>query len=919
MSRFFLSRKKGLLLPPNTVWAGAHAFLVAPANLTLPSISSSNGTVVGATLTRTPGTYSGQPAPTVSGQWNRGGVPIAGATGATYLTVAPDDDGRTITWVETATSSVGIVAVSSLPITMDTAAPPASTPVPDWANATEQKPNITVDFVTMTKPPGAVSGDLLVFFGAANFQSATNDWDQLSGWTIPVDDQRVSASQGRQTCIQYRVLTSADDAVADYTFTCTRTGLGRTIGDLVRVPGPFTGDPIEFIGTVTQNNTSQATHNALSGTTTVDHCIVFALMNFYGTDGITTTVSGTGWTKRKEIAGGGQAANAGYPLMVIADKDQATAGATGNCTFTPAVSDSATIVQVAFRPAGGSSTPADLPPLVGTLTPANNSAFVGVDGDSFSGYRDQLTTNDFGSITGGPFNFKEVWARIPGTVRAVDDVRAGSETPLAKIPNAEALRFAFRRASTGDTLGPFTLPWESAFNRYSASVPGSAAFMQAHEGIPLDLFYEEIPPTINAPRFSGFGANATGGQGGRVIYVTSGANSGPGTLRDALEVQTGPRVVLFKVKDIQLTGFLKVSNGNGDVSIYGQSAGGVQIRIGAGASFPFSGGLLGIRGSNVIIQGLKIRVPREGVTPKLDCISIGSGTGNYAVENVVVDHNDFEWGSDECVELAGGLSNVTVSNNIVAQGIFEGNGVHGYGLLMVTAGSSGQIPKRTTIHRNLLAYNNDRNPWLKHGQENEFVNNHIYGPGCQNKRYGQFGSTVSDQTVHPASAAVLNNDYEKSSQSKTDTTNAITLKNQNVPGSWYISGNRVRRADGTDEPTLWLGDTGTTVSTTTPPFAMSGIETDMLLATAVRAHVLANAGAFPPAPDAATANILTLVTNKQNGIILSIASTPGYDASSFTPRVDTDGDGIPDFYEGTYATVEDYVDALLTGAATPGA
>lgn len=75
----------------------------------------------------------------------------------------------------------------------------------------------------------------------------------------------------------------------------------------------------------------------------------------------------------------------------------------------------------------------------------------------------------------------------------------------------------------------------------------------------------------------GFGANARGGRGGRVIGVTTLADSGPGSLRDAMEA-SGPRMVVFRVSGtITLQSAIRVSTPF--LTVAGQtSPGGVQIR-----------------------------------------------------------------------------------------------------------------------------------------------------------------------------------------------------------------------------------------------------------------------------------------------------------------------------------------------------
>lgn len=48
------------------------------------------------------------------------------------------------------------------------------------------------------------------------------------------------------------------------------------------------------------------------------------------------------------------------------------------------------------------------------------------------------------------------------------------------------------------------------------------------------------------PGAEGFGASATGGAGGREIWVTTLDPSGPGSLREAVDAE-GPRIVKFQV------------------------------------------------------------------------------------------------------------------------------------------------------------------------------------------------------------------------------------------------------------------------------------------------------------------------------------------------------------------------------------
>ena len=161
----------------------------------------------------------------------------------------------------------------------------------------------------------------------------------------------------------------------------------------------------------------------------------------------------------------------------------------------------------------------------------------------------------------------------------------------------------------------------------------------------------------------GYGKNTTGGRGGAILRVTNLNDSGPGSLRDACEVQTGPRTVIFDISgNIKLESKIIIRHGN--ISILGHSAPGDGITI--------EGYSLVILCDEVIIRYIRVRVGYN-LEITQDAIQINNA------HNVIIDHVSMSWSSDEIISV-GESNNVTISNCMICEPLNYAG--HGYGSLI---------------------------------------------------------------------------------------------------------------------------------------------------------------------------------------------------------------------------------------------
>ena len=411
------------------------------------------------------------------------------------------------------------------------------------------------------------------------------------------------------------------------------------------------------------------------------------------------------------------------------------------------------------------------------------------------------------------------------------------------------------------------------------------------------------PVTENAlafPGAEGFGKDATGGRGGKVIKVTSLEDAGAGSLRAAI-VTPGARIIVFEVSGtITLKSNLNINNG--DLTIAGQTAPGDGITL---KNYPVT-----VNADNVIIRFLRFRMGDEMQQE-------GDALGGRFLKNIIIDHCSMSWSTDECVSFYAN-ENFTLQWSIISESLKNAvheKGAHGYG------GIWGG--KNASFHHNLLAHHDSRNPRLGEEAGKAFAltdlvdlrNNVLYNWG-NNSTYGGEAMNVN----------IVNN-YYKPGPVTTKTERIISIdKNKtagtevyDIWGKFYIDGNFVEgsiRATN-DNWTYGVynqfhGSYGTVSATDKTAMKLTAphpINNNVTTHTAEVAYqrVLDFAGASLKR-DAVDVRVIDNVRNRtftangsagsMNGIIDSQQDVGGWPVlASLAVPIDSDNDGMPDEWE----------------------
>ncbi|MGN6371100.1 MAG: pectate lyase family protein [Phycisphaerae bacterium] len=245
---------------------------------------------------------------------------------------------------------------------------------------------------------------------------------------------------------------------------------------------------------------------------------------------------------------------------------------------------------------------------------------------------------------------------------------------------------------------------------------------------PEDLPQAKIPAF---PGAEGGGEFSFGGRGGKVYVVTTLADSGPGSLREACE-SAGPRIVVFGVAGIihlKMPIFIEAPY----ITIAGQTAPGDGVCIA-------DQGLVD-NAHDVVIRYLRLRRGVQDIYYRH-----GVHYGN-PVGNIVLDHLSASWGNDQNLDTyrhmyqppEGGPAqklpsvNVTIQWCITSEGLNTWN--HAFG------GDWGG--RNTGFTHNLFACNTGRNPSIAMSYDFNFVNNVLFNWRHRTVDGGDAHSTIN--------------------------------------------------------------------------------------------------------------------------------------------------------------------------------
>jgi hypothetical protein len=400
-------------------------------------------------------------------------------------------------------------------------------------------------------------------------------------------------------------------------------------------------------------------------------------------------------------------------------------------------------------------------------------------------------------------------------------------------------------------------------------------------GVATGLCAAQSPaaPLTAFPGAEGFGAMTTGGRGGMVCHVTNLDDSGPGSLRDAIAKPGGPRVIVFDVGGyIALKSILQVRS---DITLAGQTAPGDGIGL-RDSEVSFSGA------HNIVVRYVRFR---QGLVQRQDK---KSAINIYGGNDLIFDHVSIQWGRWDTVDM-NNCTNVTIQNSIIGPGVAPQR----FGCLCQS--------DNVSFLRNLWISNQSRNPKAK-GRV-EYVNNVVYNWGVS----GYVGGHSAADHV----ADIINNYFIKGPSSNDRFAGEFKPTDHIFQDGNLVDLDRDGSLNGRLATAVDFGksDGPTLVNART---AEARVHSSPQSALAAYHSVVARAGASMHR-DAVDARLIDDLTSlgKRGSTVHDPAEMGGFgELKGGATPVDSDGDGLPDFWEkaaGSDPTKPDAAEPVASG------
>lgn len=404
------------------------------------------------------------------------------------------------------------------------------------------------------------------------------------------------------------------------------------------------------------------------------------------------------------------------------------------------------------------------------------------------------------------------------------------------------------------------------------------------------------PAQLAFPGAEGYGRFARGGRGGKVVTVTNLNDSGPGSLREAITNDIGPRTIVFNTSGIiQLESRLISSQPY--VTIAGQTAPGKGICI---RKAP-----LGITGNDAVVQNLRVRL---GGGATFD--GMGLTGANYSI----IDHCSISWTIDEAFSSRSG-KNITLQKTLISEALnaaghenYPAGTEHGY-----AATIGGDIG---SFHHNLLAHCYGRNWSLgggldgsgAYGGRMDITNNVVYNWGSRTTDGGTKELNFVNNYYKPGAGSKIFVAVNQQNEGAGTGKQQIYFDGNVMPG-YFDETNQTAGRKFTNKSGVTI-DYDNFVNT---PFFPSYVTTQ----TAKNAYkiVLSDVGCVQPEFDDHDQRIITETLNGTYSCSGSVTGKPGFpdnesDVGGYEnyPEIirdanwDTDQDGLPNWWETIHGT-----------------